>query len=126
MTKQEGGCAMINHVVLMKFKPDASQADIEDLEKSLDDLPNKIIEIHSYEFGRDLVRSDRSYDFALVSLFANLQTLEQYRNHPQHLMVVQKIRHLCDDIVTVDFEGSDAGSTAIERSAWDISPLKKV
>jgi len=75
MTKQEGGCAMINHVVLMKFKPGASQADIEDLEKSLDDLPNKIIEIHSYEFGRDLVRSDRSYDFALVSLFANLQTL---------------------------------------------------
>ena len=117
---------MINHVVLMKFKPQAGQADIEDLEKELDDLPNKIIEIHSYEFGRNLVQSDRSYDFALVSLFANLQTLDQYRNHPRHLKVLKKIRELCDDIVTFDFEGSDAGSTAIERSAWDVSPLSKL
>ena len=31
---------MINHVVLMKFKPQASRADIADLEKELDDLPN--------------------------------------------------------------------------------------
>ena len=117
---------MINHVVLMKFKPHTGQADIEDLAKELDDLPNKIIEIHSYEFGRNLVQSDRSYDFALVSLFANLQTLDQYRNHPRHLKVQKKNRELCDDIVTVDFEGSDAGSTAIERSAWDVSPLSKL
>ena len=117
---------MINHVVLMKFKPQASRADIADLEKELDDLPNKIIEIHSYEFGRNLVQSDRSYDFALVSLFANLQTLDRYRKHPRHLKVLKKIRELCDDIVTVDFEGSDAGSTAIERPAWDVSPLSKI
>lgn len=117
---------MINHVVLMKFKPDARPADIEDLEKSLDDLPNKIIEIHSYEFGRNLVHSERSYDFALVSLFANLQTLDQYRKHPQHLKVLDKIRKLCDDLVSVDFEGSDAGSTAVERSVWDMDPFKKM
>jgi hypothetical protein len=117
---------MINHVVLMKFKPEASPADIEDLERSLDDLPNKIIEIHSYEFGRDLVRSERSYDFALVSLFANLRTLDRYRKHPLHLKVLEKIRNLCDDLVTVDFEGSDAGSTAIERSVWDTGPFKKI
>ena len=117
---------MINHVVFIKFKPEVDDADIEDLEKSLNDLPNKITEIHSYEFGRDLVRSDRSYDFALVSLFANLQTLEQYSNHPQHLKVVQKIRKLSSDIITVDFEGSDAGSITVERPFWDASPLRKL
>ena len=117
---------MINHIVLMKFKPDVSSADIEDLEKSLDDLPNKIIEIHSYEFGRNLVPSEKAYDFALVALFANLQTLDQYREHPQHLKVLVKIRKLCDDLITVDFEGSDADSTAIERSVWDPSPLQKL
>ncbi len=116
---------MINHIVLMKFKSDVSSADIEDLEKSLDDLPNKIIEIHSYEFGRNLVPSERAYDFALVSLFANLQTLDQYRKHPQHLKVLNKIKKLCADLITVDFEGSDAGSTAIERSVWDLNPLQK-
>ena len=33
---------MLNHVVLMKFKAGISNTDIEELEKMLDDLPNKI------------------------------------------------------------------------------------
>jgi hypothetical protein len=56
---------MINHVVLMKFNPDVNDDTIDDLEKSLDDLPNKIVEIQAYEFGRDRVHSEKSYDFAL-------------------------------------------------------------
>ena len=40
-------------------------------------------------------------------------------------VVLKKIRKLCDDLVIVDFEGSHAGSTAIDRSKWDISPLGK-
>jgi hypothetical protein len=41
---------MINHVVLMKFKPDVNDDAIDDLEKSLDDLPNKIVEIQRFLF----------------------------------------------------------------------------
>jgi len=101
---------MINHVVLMKFKPDADEDAIKDLEESLDQLPNIITEILVFEIGRDVVRSERSYDFALVSLFANLETLDRYRTHPEHLKVLEKIKNLCDDIVAVDFEGTDASS----------------
>jgi len=99
----------------MKFRPAVTEADIEELERILDDLPNKIIEIHAYEFGRDLVRSGISYDFALVSLFANLDTLKIYESHPAHLAVIKKLKSICDNIVTVDFEGSDAASTSIEK-----------
>jgi len=52
---------MITHIVLMKFKPGVKDSQIGDLEKHLNDLPNKITEIHLYEFGRDVARSDRSY-----------------------------------------------------------------
>jgi hypothetical protein len=100
---------MINHVVLMKFKPDVSDDAINDLEKSLDDLPNKIVEIQTYEFGRDRGHSEQSYDFALVSLFANLEAVKRYREHPAHLKVLQKITRLVENILVVDFEGSDAG-----------------
>ena len=100
---------MINHVVLMQFKPDVSDDQIDDLEKCLDDLPNKIVEIHAYEFGRDLVRSQRSYDFALVSLFANLEAVRRYQEHPAYLKVHQKMNKLCESILTVAFEGTDAG-----------------
>jgi hypothetical protein len=114
---------MINHVVLLKFKPGTTDADIEELEKMLDDLPNKITQIHSYEFGRDLVRSQRSFDFALVSLFANLESLKHYQEHRLHQPVLAKITQLCESVVTVDFEGSDAGSVEIERPVWEFKPI---
>ena len=110
---------MISHVVLLKFKPGVSDADIEELEKSLDELPNKITEIHTYEFGRDLIRSERSYDFALVSLFANLEALERYQQHRHHLPVVKKIKELCESVITVDFEGPEARSISKEMPSWD-------
>ena len=113
---------MINHVVLLKFKADVNDADIDDLEKSLDDLPNKIHEIHTYEFGRDVARSPRSYDFALVALFANVQAVERYQEHPAHRPVLKKIQQLCERVITVDFEGSDAGSIA-SRTAGELSAL---
>ena len=116
---------MINHVVLAKFKPGVGKADIEEFERMLDDLPNKITEIQTYEFGRDLTRSGKSYDFAIVALFANLQVLDRYQAHPRHLPVVKKIQEICDKVVTVDFEGSDAGSMDIERPEWDFKPFTK-
>ena len=100
---------MINHVMLMKFNPDVNDDAIADLEKSLDDLPNKILEIQTYEFGRDRVHSEKSYDFALVSLFANLEAVKRYQEHPAHLKVLQKITRLTENIIVVDFEGTDAG-----------------
>jgi len=101
---------MINHIVLLKFKPGVKESDIEDLEKYMDDLPNTIAEIHSYEFGPDVVQSERSYDFGLIALFANTEALSRYQVHPDHLVVVEKVKNMCDNIITVDFEGSDANS----------------
>jgi quinol monooxygenase YgiN len=89
----------------------------------LDDLPNKIIEIHSYEFGRDIIRSPKSYDFALVSLFANPAALERYRQHRHHQPVLKKIKQLCEKVATVDFEGSDAGSMDKEKPIWGFNPI---
>lgn len=100
---------MINHVVLIKFKPAANDSDIAALEKSLDDLPNRIIEIQTYEFGRDLLHSAKHYDFALVALFANLQAVQRYQEHPAYLKVWQMVTRLSENILTVDFEGTDAG-----------------
>ena len=115
---------MLNHIVLMKFKAGVKEADIIDIEKSLNDLPNRIVEIHSYEFGRDIIRSERSYDFALISLFANTESLQRYQNHPDHLVVVEKLKNLCDSILTVDFWGTDAGDFKDGPSEEDTLAIK--
>ncbi|MBI9081996.1 MAG: Dabb family protein [Desulfobacterales bacterium] len=95
---------MIVHVVMMKFKDGTTDNQIAEIEQGLDALPDRIHEIQSYEFGRDMARSERSYDFALVSVFANLDTLKHYQEHPEHLKVVTKIRAACADIRAVDYE----------------------
>ena len=99
---------MLNHVVSMKFKSEVTEADIVDLEKSLDELPNAITEIQMYELGRDVLHTERSYDFAIVALFANEEALKRYQKHPEHLKVLEKIKKLCESVVTVDFFGTDA------------------
>ena len=97
---------MITHVVMMQFKPDVTAEAIDELEALLDRLPDRIDEIESYDFGRDVVRSDRSYDFALVSVFANLDTLKHYQVHPDHQVVLKKIGSMCTHIAVVDYENS--------------------
>ena len=95
---------MLYHLVLMKFNPEVKEADIDALEQAFERLPDIIVEIQSYEFGRDIVRSERSYDFGLVSLFANIEALNRYREHPEHQKVLVRIKKMCADIVAVDFE----------------------
>ena len=94
---------MIRHVVLFKFKQGIGEEVIVDLEKSIAALPPVIPEILSYEFGRDVVRSERSYDLALVSTFKDLDSLQRYQIHPDHQVVLKKVNDLCESVLAVDF-----------------------
>ena len=94
---------MLKHVVFFKFKPGAGEEEMVDLEKRLAGLPPIIPEILSYEFGRDMIRSERSYDLALVSTFKDLESLQHYQKHPDHQVVLKKVNDLCESVLAVDF-----------------------
>ena len=94
---------MLKHVVLFKFKPEVKEADIVKLEKGLAALPGAIPEIQEYVFGRDVIHSERSYDFALVSGFADLEAMERYQKHPDHLPVLEVVKRICSTVLAVDF-----------------------
>ena len=117
---------MINHVVLIKFKAGIQDTDIDALEKILDHLPDQIIEIQTYEFGRDLLHAERSYDFALVALFANLDAVRRYQEHPAYLKAWQKITRLSKNILAVDFEGTDAGKIKKDEEGAMLSRLGRM
>lgn len=95
---------MIRHIVFFKFKSSTSETEIKKLEDGLGALPGIIQEIRQYEFGRDIVRSERSFDFALISAFADLDSLRRYVAHPEHQKVLKHINEICDSIKSVDFE----------------------
>lgn len=99
---------MIKHVVFLKFNTDTTDAMIAEIEGGLGALPGIISEIQYYDFGRDVVHSPRSYDFALVSLFEDLDALKRYSDHPDHQAVLQKILAAAENIVAVDFKTDTA------------------
>ena len=94
---------MLKHGVFFKFKDGVGEEEIVNLEKSLAALPPVIPEILSYEFGRDVVRSERSYDLALVSTFNDLDAMQHYQKHPDHQVVLKKVNDFCKSVLAVDF-----------------------
>ena len=95
---------MIQHVVFFKFKPGTEEAKVDAITDGLAGLPDQIAEIRSLVFGRDVIRSERSYDFGLVSTFDDLEALERYQVHPAHQQVVAQVRAVAESVVAVDFE----------------------
>ncbi|MBW6511308.1 MAG: Dabb family protein [Desulfuromonadaceae bacterium] len=94
---------MLKHLVFFKFNDTVSESDICGLQQSLSALPGVIEEIRAFEVGRDIVRSERSYDLALVSAFADRDALHRYQLHPAHQAVIVKVKQLCSSVVAVDY-----------------------
>jgi len=99
----EGVFIMLRHIVLMKFKEGVEEVRVSEMAAALGSLPPKIAAIKGFEFGRDIVKSERSYDFALVASFENPDALKEYQVHPEHVPVLQLVRSICDSLVVADF-----------------------
>ena len=94
---------MIRHLVFFKFKPGTTEADIAKLEQGLSRLPSVISEIATFELGRDIVRSERSFDFGLNAAFADRDALNAYQVHPEHQQVVAHVKTIAEKVVAVDY-----------------------
>jgi hypothetical protein len=94
---------MIRHLIILKFKPETTAAQIDAIAAKLSGLPAVIDEIEDFEFGRDIVRSPRSGDFALVSTFADLDALKRYQVHPAHQEVLALVTTAAAHIAAVDY-----------------------
>lgn len=95
---------MITHIVLFKFKPETTEDQIQQLAEGLGGLPEVIDEIREFRFGRDVLRTERSYDLGLISSFDSLEALQRYQVHPEHQKVVAHVKAIASGVVAVDYE----------------------
>jgi stress responsive alpha/beta barrel protein len=95
---------MIRHVVFFKFKAEIGPAERQAALKALRALPDKIDVIRSFEVGEDIMHLPRSWDMVLVAKYDDLQALETYTRHDDHVEVVLKLREICDAVGSVDYE----------------------
>ncbi len=95
---------MITHIVLFKLN-DPSEALLQKTCSVLLGMQGNISELRHLEVGRDVIRSERSYDIALVTRFDSLDDLQAYQVHPHHAgVVVPHMKSVCSSIVAVDYE----------------------
>ncbi|MHC1698126.1 MAG: Dabb family protein [Geobacteraceae bacterium] len=95
---------MITHIVFFRLV-ESSQENIHAVQDILLSMQGKIPQLLHLEVGIDLIRSDRSYDLALITHFASLGDLEAYQIHPYHAQtVVPFVKKLALSSVTVDYE----------------------
>jgi len=95
---------MIRHVVFFKFRPESSEGERKKALDELRGLPDKIDVIREFEVGEDILRSNRAWDAVLVATFDDLEVLQKYARHDDHLPIVLKLQSLCDEIGSVDYE----------------------
>lgn len=96
---------MVTHIVFFKLAEQTPEK-IAAVRDKLLSMEGKITELRHLEAGIDVIRSERSYDVALITRFDSLADLQTYQVHPYHAgEVVPFIKANCSSIVAVDFEG---------------------
>lgn len=95
---------MITHIVLFKLA-DPTPEKITAVRDRLLSMQGRIDLLRHLEAGADVIRSERSYDVALLTRFDSLADLQAYQVHPYHAgEVVPFMKATCSSIVAVDYE----------------------
>ena len=93
----------LTHIVMVKLK-DPTPENIDEAVEKIRSMDGKIDVLKSLEVGGDIVRSERSYDLALIAKFEDRAGLEIYNTHPVHQPVLAYLRERMRAATAVDFE----------------------
>jgi len=81
---------MFRHVVLLRWKPEATAAERFAVQSNLADLPARIPQIRNYEIGADAHVNDGNFDLVVVADFDDVADYLVYRDHPDHQAVIRE------------------------------------
>jgi hypothetical protein len=98
---------MIRHVVAWKIAAEDEEsrvAAVAAIQAALAPLPGIIPEITSFSIGPNVAYADKNWDICLVADYEDLDGLETYQVHPEHLKAVDVVKPLVSARASVDFE----------------------
>ena len=94
---------MIDHLVFLAVREDASPEDIEDLIASIWSLKDAVPGVIDLSVGENFSPRSGGYTHGLFVRFETADDLQAYLKHPDHLAVAEKLDSLTSRIV-VDYE----------------------
>jgi hypothetical protein len=91
---------MLRHVVIYKMK---DEKESETLVKLFLSMEGKIPSLRKISSGSNILPSGRAYDVSLVCDFDDVEGLDSYLVHPEHVKVKQQVMNLTEKSNSVDF-----------------------
>lgn len=79
---------MFRHVVMFRWREDATSEQRQAVSDNLATLPDSIPELRAYRYGADAGVKPGNYDFAVVADFDDRRDYETYRDHPAHRAII--------------------------------------
>ncbi len=96
---------LLRHVVLFQFKPDVSEAQVQEVVDAFAALPAKIDAIHGFEWGTDVSVENKAEGFthAFVVTFRTKAGRDEYLPHPEHQKFVQLVGPRLAKVLVFDY-----------------------
>jgi len=95
---------MLKHIVMFRFKDEKKEENIAKTKELLEDLDGKIDELLKIEVGINKSIEDAGgSDLVLYSKFKDLEALDIYQKHPEHLRVLAFIKEVICERRVVDY-----------------------
>ncbi len=96
---------LLRHVVMFKFKTDATPAQIDEVVKAFGELPQQIDTIHSYEWGTNNSPEmlDKGFTHLFFVTFQDEAGRATYLPHPAHKAFVEKLKPILEEPMVIDY-----------------------
>ncbi|MGB7393445.1 MAG: Dabb family protein [Pricia sp.] len=97
--------SVLRHVVMFKFKEDASKEDIRKVQKAFSALPSKIPEIAGYEWGTNNSPEglDKGFTHVFYLTFESEEDRAVYLPHPDHKAFGEVLGPHLEDVLVLDY-----------------------
>ena len=81
---------MIEHIVLLKLKPDVTDEQVRAAFQAAEELPNEIPGLAKFSYGRDRSNPSHGFNVAAVVQLADEEALAAYLGHPSRLAYIEE------------------------------------
>jgi hypothetical protein len=92
---------MFHHIVMFRFKVEVTKETVAEIRTRLLSLPSSIESIRSYHIGRDAGITQGTWDLVVIAEFDDEAGYRTYRDHPDHVPVVNRIASLAEERASV-------------------------
>lgn len=103
--QEQPAAGTLRHVVLFKFKPEATKEQIQEIVAGFQALPKKVDGVTGFEWGTDNSPEGLSEGFThcFVVTFKDTKSRDAYLPHPAHKAFVEVLLPRLEKVLVVDY-----------------------